>query len=60
MLGNGSNIFGDKINLDISGEQTYHSASQACSPGKKRIPGLSQEYTIRKITHPPEEFTFKP
>ena len=28
--------------------------------GKKRIPGLSQEYTVRQSRHPPEEFPFKP
>ena len=29
-------------------------------PGKKRSPGLSQEYPVRQIGHPPEEYSFKP
>ena len=27
---------------------------------KKRIPGLSQEYPVRKNKHEPESYTFKP
>ena len=30
------------------------------NPNKKRIPGLSQEYTVKKPVYQPDEHTFKP
>ena len=35
-------------------------ANATARPRRKRIPGLSQEYTVKTLRHPPEEFSFKP